>query len=192
MLGEFVYYAHNRVIGASGHREKQHVSLWHMPPDSCRRNSELEQTVNFGFFVPSASSQTRSYANAFATALTHQRDDAITSLAKTLVSDFDAERAELWLWNQASNSCYLADSDGSKAEHRLDRVPMGTGVIGKLAADKKSIENVALSAFDADDLEFSRQTGLVYITGHPLLAEDKLLGMLAIYTRVEASAELLL
>ena len=39
---------------------------------------------------------------------------------------------------------------------------------------------------------FSRQTGLAYITGHPLVAEDKLLGVLAIYTRVEASAELLL
>ena len=145
--------------------------------------------------MPSASSQTRSYANAFATAvaaLTRQGDDAITSLAKTLVSEFDAERAELWLWNQASNSCYLPDAEGLKAEHRLDRLPVGTGAIGKVAADKKSVENAALSTFDAESLEFSRQTGLSYFTGYPLLVEDKLLGVLAIYGRVEASAELLM
>src|SRR5947209_10291534 len=78
-------------------------------------------------------------------ALTGRGEDAITSLAGTLVSNFDAERAELWLWDTTSNSSHLTDFGGLKGEHRLEYVPAGTGAIGKVTANKKSIENIVLS-----------------------------------------------
>lgn len=125
-------------------------------------------------------------------ALTGRGEDAITSLAGALVSNFDAERAELWLWDTASNSCYLTDFGGLKGEHRLDYVPADSGAIGKVASNKKSIENIALSTFGGDDMEFSRKTGLAYITAYPLLAQGQIVGVLAIYTREETQADLLL
>src|SRR5947209_4816692 len=125
-------------------------------------------------------------------ALTGRGEDAITSLAGTLVSNFDAERAELWLWDPASNSCYLTDFAGEKAEHRLDFRAAGAGAVGKVAANKKSIENIALSTFGGDDMEFSRKTGLTYITAYPLPAQTQLAGVLAIYTRQEAPVDVLL
>lgn len=125
-------------------------------------------------------------------ALTGRGEEAITSLAGTLVSNFDAERAELWLWDTASNSCYLTDFGGLKGEHRLDYVPADNGAIGKVAANKKSIENIVLSTFGGDDMEFSRKSGLVYITAYPLLAQGQTVGVLAIYTREEAHTDLLL
>jgi len=125
-------------------------------------------------------------------ALTGRGEDAITSLAGTLVSNFDAERAELWLWDTTSNSSHLTDFGGLKGEHRLEYVPAGTGAIGKVTANKKSIENIVLSTFGGDDMEFSRKTGLVYITAYPLLAQGQIVGVLAIYTREEAHTDLLL
>src|SRR5947209_3872213 len=160
----------------------------------CLRLETRNQRLG-AIFVPIAKTQTSSYVNAFAGAmasLSGQGDESITSLAGTLVSNFDAQRAELWLWDTASNSCYLTDFGGMKAEHRLDYVPADTGVVGKVAVNKKNIENIVLSTFGGDDMEFSRKTGLAYITAYPLLAQGQLAGVLAIYTREEAPADLLL
>src|SRR5947209_8987787 len=160
----------------------------------CLRLETRNQRLG-AIFVPIAKTQTRSYVNAFAGAmasLSGQGDESITSLAGTLVSNFDAQRAELWLWDTASNSSHLTDFGGLKGEHRLEYVPAGTGAIGKVTANKKSIENIVLSTFGGDDMEFSSKTGLVYITAYPLLAQGQIVGVLAIYTREEAHTDLLL
>ncbi|HKR97712.1 MAG TPA: SpoIIE family protein phosphatase, partial [Candidatus Angelobacter sp.] len=108
------------------------------------------------------------------------------------VSDFDAARAELWLWDSSSGSCYLTHAEGLKAAHRLDYAAAGSGAVGKIARNKTTIENIVLSTFGGDDQEFARATGLSHISGYPLLAAGQLAGVLAIYTTGEVPEDLLL
>jgi hypothetical protein len=144
--------------------------------------------------VPKAKLETSSYVNAFAeamAALSRDQKEGLSRVAETLVTSFDADAAELWLWDETSASCYLTYSFGCNARRRLDYAAAGTGVIGKIAASGKVIENIALSTFGPDDHDFSYSTGLSHITGHPLTANYSLMGVLAIYTRGEAPEELL-
>ena len=139
--------------------------------------------------------QGKNYVNAFASAvaaLSRAGEDLTARVLEMLVSDFDAARAELWLWDPSSGSCYLTHSQGTSATHRLDYAAAGAGAVGKIAHNKTTIENIVLSTFGGDDLEFSRQTGLTHISGYPLLAAGQLAGVLAIYTTSEAPEDLLL
>jgi phosphoserine phosphatase RsbU/P len=139
--------------------------------------------------------QSRNYVNAFAAAvatLSRAGEDLTARLLEMLVSEFEAARAELWLWDNSSGSCYLTHSEGLRASHRRDYAAAGAGALGKIAHNKTLIENIVLSTFGGDDLEFSRASGLTHISGYPLLAAGQLAGVLAIYTAAEAPEDLLL
>jgi GAF domain-containing protein len=145
--------------------------------------------------VTKTKTQGKNYVNAFASAvaaLSRAGEDITARVLEMLVSDFDAARAELWLWDASSGSCYLTHAQGTAATHRLDYAAAGAGAVGKIAHNKTTIENIVLSTFGGDDLEFSRQTGLTHISGYPLLAAGQLAGVLAIYTISEAPEDLLL
>ncbi|HLJ86519.1 MAG TPA: SpoIIE family protein phosphatase [Candidatus Angelobacter sp.] len=144
--------------------------------------------------LPKAKTQSKNYVNAFASAaaaFTRSADDAIANLTKMLVEDLDADRAELWLWDETSFSCYLTHADGLSAEHRLDFAPANSGAIGNIAHNRKAMENTPLESLGGDDQDFGRSSGLNFISGYPLVADNKLIGALAIYTEEEASDEVL-
>jgi phosphoserine phosphatase RsbU/P len=139
--------------------------------------------------------QSKNYVNAFAgavAALSRAGEDLTARVLETLVSDFDAARAELWLWDGSSGSCYLTHAEGLRATHRLDYAAAGNGAVGKIAHNKTIIENIVLSTFGGDDQEFSRETGLTHISGYPLMAAGQLAGVLTIYTTSEVPEDLLL
>src|SRR5215472_7006144 len=145
--------------------------------------------------VAKSKTQSNNYVNAFAsavTALSRAGEDITARVLEMLVSDFDAARAELWLWDSSSGSCYLTHAEGLKATHRLDYAAAGAGAVGKIAHNKTIIENIVLSTFGGDDQEFARATGLSHISGYPLLAAGQLAGVLAVYTTGEVQEDLLL
>ena len=139
--------------------------------------------------------QSKNYVNAFAGAvavLSRAEEDLTARALEMLVQDFDAARAELWLWDNSSGSCYLTQAAGENAAHRRDYAEVGAGAVGKLARNKTSIENIVLSTFGGDDLEYARRTGLTYISGYPLLSGEHLVGVLMLYNRGEVPEDLLL
>lgn len=148
-----------------------------------------------GTVVAKSKTQSKNYVNAFASAvaaLSRAGEDITARVLEMLVSDFDAARAELWLWDSSSGSCYLTHAEGLNAAHRLDYAAAGSGAVGKIARNKTTIENIVLSTFGGDDQEFARATGLSHISGYPLLAAGQLAGVLAIYTTGEVPEDLLL
>jgi len=139
--------------------------------------------------------QNGNYVNAFAAAvaaLSRAGDDLANRMLQTMVRDFDVSRAELWLWDGSSGSCYLTHSAGQEAAHRKDYAEAGAGAIGKLAHNKTSIENIVLSTFGGDDQDFARRSGLTHISGYPLLAGEQVTGVLALYNPGEVPDDLLL
>lgn len=123
---------------------------------------------------------------------TYPNDEVLQHIPEFLVSEFQGERGELWLWDETSNSLYLVHSAGKSAERRLDYVPSGEGALGKVAETHRSIENVNLTLFSAEDQEFARKNGFNFISCYPLLSGGRtLLGTLAVYTETNASPALL-
>lgn len=141
-----------------------------------------------------AKAQSKNYVSAFASAaaeFARMADDALGAISDLLVEEFDADRSELWLWDEASGSCYLTNFSGIDAKHRLDYAPGNSGVVGKIAQNQKNVENIALSTFGGDDQDFARQTGLVYVSGYLLMVAGEVAGVLMAYTRSEVPEEVL-
>ena len=147
------------------------------------------------YSVLNTKTQSKNYVNAFAAAvaaLSNAGENLTARALEMLVNDFDAARAELWLWDNSSGSCYLTDAAGQKAVRRRDYAEEGAGAIGKLAHNKTSIENIVLSTFGGDDQDFARKTGLTHISGYPLVSSGHLAGVLALYNHAEVPEDLLL
>jgi sigma-B regulation protein RsbU (phosphoserine phosphatase) len=148
-----------------------------------------------GSSVANTKTQSKNYVNAFAgavAALSRAGEDFTARMLELLVRDFDAGRAELWLWDGSSGSCYLTHAAGQVAAHRRDYAEAGAGAIGKLAHNRTSIENIVVSTFGGEHQEFARQSGLTHISGYPLLSGEQLVGVLALYNHGEVPEDLLL
>lgn len=117
-------------------------------------------------------------------------DEAILQQVPTILAEqFHADRAELWLWDDTSNSLYLVHSAGKPAEHRRDYASAGNGALGKVAETRKTIENVPLASFGGADQEFADHNDLGTICCYPLSADGKniFLGILVAYTESSVS-----
>src|SRR5205823_8291650 len=76
--------------------------------------------------------------NAFSSA---PNDEVLPTIPELLVTNFQAARAELWLWEEGSNSLYLTCFAGRPAEHKKNYVLGGQGVLGKIAESRKKLGN---------------------------------------------------
>lgn len=127
------------------------------------------------------------------TFFSHDPDEQILQgIPEFLVAEFQAKRAELWLWDDNSNSLYLVHFAGEPAEHRRDYICADDGAIGKVASARKALENVSLASFGGADQEFARRHRFDYISCYPLLTHKRtLLGVLTSYSESGASESLL-
>ena len=104
------------------------------------------------------------------------------ALGAELLIAFGALRSELWLWDAATETGRLAHSHGRKLERVFDRSANGEGPIGHAAARKQPIENAATAKEVA-------AAGLHRVTVLPLLCSGQLTGLLAAYTKDQATDE---
>ena len=138
----------------------------------------------------------KDYIRAFEDAVTRlaakgSGDKVLAEIPELLVANFGVARAEMWLWDDSSSSCYLTHASGVEAERRRDYASRGSGPIGQVAQTRKPSENVTLSSFGGDDQEFAQRTGLTHLSAYPLFAKGHFLGVLANYTHGAAEADLL-
>lgn len=113
---------------------------------------------------------------------THPDEEILQYISEFLVLEFQADRAELWLWDETSNSLYLIYGSGRPAQHRRDYVPAGEGAHGKAAEARKAIENIPLASFGGEDQELARRNQLHFISCYPLVSQGNLQGLLAVYS----------
>ena len=114
---------------------------------------------------------------------TNTDEEILRRIPEFLVSEFQGERAELWLWDDTSNSLYLVHFAGKPAERRRDYIPAGEGALGKVAEVRRQIENLSLASFGGEDQELAHKHRFTYISAYPLVSGVKnLVGLLAVYS----------
>jgi GAF domain-containing protein len=146
--------------------------------------------------VAAAKAQTgaKDYLSAFAEAVerfaaSSSIEEPLAQLPDILVKGFGAARAELWLWDQSSSSAYLTHASGQEATHRRDFAEADSGAVGRVLQSRARLQNAALDGLDAADKDFSQRWGLGVFSAYPLMAQGRLLGVLAAYTTQEVDAE---
>ena len=113
-------------------------------------------------------------------------DRALRSCAEALVARLGAAFARVWLLDDAGATLELRASAGlyTHLDGAHARVPVGALKIGRIAAERRPhlTNDVANDPLVADHAWASRE-GMVAFAGHPLLVENRLVGVVAVFAR---------
>ena len=106
--------------------------------------------------------------------------------AEAVVTYLDAAFARVWTIERGSDVLELRASAGmyKHLDGPHGRVPMGQFKIGLIAAERKPhLTNSVVGDPSVGDQEWARREGMVAFAGYPLLVEDRLVGVLAMFSR---------
>lgn len=128
-----------------------------------------------------------------ALALTRGRHlrDTLQACAAALVRHLDAAFARVWTLNDQAQVLELQASAGmyTHLDGPHSRVPVGHFKIGLIAQERKPhLTNQVVGDPRVGDQEWARREGMVAFAGHPLIVEDRLVGVLALFARQPLSS----
>lgn len=112
--------------------------------------------------------------------------ERLQQCTQALVTHLGAAFARIWTLNEAENILELQASAGMythlDGEHA--RVPVGILKIGLIAKEHKPhLTNTVIGDPRVSDQEWARREGMVAFAGYPLLVEDRLVGVMALFAR---------
>ena len=121
-------------------------------------------------------------------ALTQSRtmEEALGRCANVVVQRLDAAFARLWTLDDAGTALELKASAGmyTHLDGPHGRVPVGKFKIGLIAQERLAhLTNTVVGDPRVSDQEWAQREGMVAFAGYPLLVEDRLVGVLAMFAR---------
>jgi anti-anti-sigma regulatory factor len=111
---------------------------------------------------------------------------ALQGCCEAVVRHLDAAFARVWTLERGSDVLELCASAGmyTHTNGAHGRVPVGKFKIGLIAAERKPhLTNSVVGDPRVGDQEWARREGMVAFAGYPLLVEDRLAGVLAMFSR---------
>ena len=114
--------------------------------------------------------------------------------AEAIVSNLDAAFARIWTLDAATNVLELRASAGqyTHIDGPHGRVPVGKFKIGLIAEERKPhFTNAVVDDPRVGDPDWARRNGLVSFAGYPLLLDDRVVGVIAMFARHPLSASTL-
>ena len=120
--------------------------------------------------------------------------DVLQACSEALVRNVEAAFARIWTLNAQTNMLELEASAGlyTHLDGPHSRVPVGQFKIGLIAAERKPhLTNSVSNDPRVSDPEWARREGMVAFAGYPLIVEDRLVGVLALFARHALSRVLL-
>ncbi len=118
------------------------------------------------------------------------RDDSLPEMlrlcAEVMVEHLDAAFARIWILEQAGTFLELKASAGlyTHLDGPHGRVPVGQFKIGLIAQERQPhLTNQVLDDPRVSDQEWARREGMVSFAGYPLVVEDRLIGVTALFAR---------
>jgi PAS domain S-box-containing protein len=106
--------------------------------------------------------------------------------AETMVRHLDAAFARIWTLNSAENMLELQASAGmyTHIDGGHGRVPVGQFKIGLIAEERKPhLTNSVIGDPRVNDQNWAKREGMVAFAGYPLLIENRLVGVMAMFAR---------
>jgi PAS domain S-box-containing protein len=106
--------------------------------------------------------------------------------ADAMVKHLDATFARIWTLDQQGQILELQASAGlyTHLDGGHARMAVGEYKIGRIARDRRPhMTNQVLGDEEVTDQEWARREGIVSFAGYPLVIEDRLLGVLAMFAR---------
>jgi two-component system cell cycle sensor histidine kinase/response regulator CckA len=114
--------------------------------------------------------------------------------AEAMVKHLHAAFARVWTLNRAENVLELQASSGiyTHIDGAHARVPLGKFKIGKIAQERlPHITSDVQNDPRVSDHEWARREKMVAFAGYPLLVEDRLLGVMAMFSREKLTEDTL-
>lgn len=112
----------------------------------------------------------------------------------SLVTHLHAAFARIWMLNQRTQVLELQASAGlyTHLNGPHSRVPVGTLKIGLIAAERQPhLTNSVVGDPRVSDQEWARREGMVAFAGYPLIANDQVVGVMALFARMPLSSAVL-
>jgi len=110
--------------------------------------------------------------------------------AEALVRHLDAAFARIWTLNKEKNMLELQASAGmyTHLDGPHGRVPVGKLKIGLIAQEKKPyLTNDVLNDLRLGDKDWAQTERMISFAGHPLIVEDRVVGVIAMFARKRLS-----
>ncbi len=114
--------------------------------------------------------------------------------AAALVQNLDAAFVRIWILNREENVLELQASAGlyTHLDGAHSRVPVGSLKIGRIAQDlRPHITNEVQSDPLVSDKEWAKREAIVSFAGYPLMVRDRLVGVMALFSRHELAEDAL-
>ncbi len=106
--------------------------------------------------------------------------------AQAIVKNLDGALARIWTLNAEENVLELQVNAGilTEIDNAHSRIPVGKMDAGKVAKEGVArLSSDFLNDVDASDLDWAKREKLVGFVGFPLLVENRLVGVVALYSR---------
>lgn len=121
-------------------------------------------------------------------ALTRSDDlkDMLQSCVEALVKHLNAAFARIWMLHESENVLELLASAGmyTHTNGAHGRVPVGKFKIGLIAEERlPHLTNSVIGDLRVGDQEWAQREGMVSFAGYPLVVDDRLVGVMAMFAR---------
>ncbi len=106
--------------------------------------------------------------------------------AAALVGHLDAAFARIWTLSDSGDVLELKASAGlyTHLDGPHSRVPVGKFKIGLIAAERKPhLTNQVIGDPRVGDQDWAKREGMVAFAGHPLIVDDRVIGVMALFAR---------
>jgi PAS domain S-box-containing protein len=106
--------------------------------------------------------------------------------AEAMVRHLDPAFARIWTYNREGNVLELQASAGmyTHIDGGHSRVPVGRFKIGLIASERKPhLTNDVIGDARVHDQDWAKREGMAAFAGYPLLVEDRLVGVMAMFAR---------
>lgn len=113
-------------------------------------------------------------------------DDMLRLCTEAIVEHLDAAFARIWTLNKKEEMLELQASAGmyTHLDGAHGRVPVGKYKIGRIAEERQPhLTNEVVGDPRVSDQEWAKREGMVAFAGYPLIVEDQLIGVLAMFAR---------
>ncbi|MBC7965321.1 MAG: PAS domain S-box protein, partial [Fuerstia sp.] len=114
----------------------------------------------------------------------------LRSCAEAMVAQLDAAVARIWTLNDKEQVLELEASAGqeSQPDRPHGRIPIGQSNIGLIAQERIPRQtNQVLADPRIGDHAWAHEEGIVAFAGHPLIVQDRVVGVMAVFSRLPLS-----